>query len=76
MRHFNPKKENVEFYYTKKKYDFMAAINRLNKLICYKNWRKYQMCRVASSYNFLIKQNYKLLILSIFVTKIDLLMNS
>ena len=29
------------------------------------------MCRKASSFNYLIKQNYKLLILSTFGTKID-----
>jgi hypothetical protein len=35
--------------------NLMAAINSLNRLICYKEWRKYQTCRVASSVNCLIK---------------------
>ena len=39
------------------KYDLMAAINSLNSLICYKEWKKYQAYRVASSYNCLIQQN-------------------
>jgi hypothetical protein len=36
-----------------KQYDLMAAINSLNRLICYKEWRKYQTCRVAYSFNCL-----------------------
>ena len=63
--------ENVEIYDVAKKYDLMAAINSLKRLICYKEWRKYQTCCVASSFNCLIKWNKKLLILSIFVTHID-----
>ena len=59
-----------------KKYDLIAAINSLNRLISYKEWRKYQTYHVASSFDCLIKYNYKLLILSIFVTKIDFFMNS
>jgi hypothetical protein len=44
------------------KYDLMAAIFSLNRLICYKERRKYQTCRLASSFNWLIKYNYKLFI--------------
>jgi len=36
MRHFTPETENVEIYDVTKKYDLMAAINSLNRLICYK----------------------------------------
>jgi hypothetical protein len=52
---FTPETENVKIYDINKKYDLMAAINSLNRLICYKEWRKYQMCRVTSSFNCLIK---------------------
>jgi peroxiredoxin len=55
--HFTPETENVEFYDVTKKNDLMAAINSLNRLICYQEKRKYQACRVASSFNCLIKQN-------------------
>jgi peroxiredoxin len=51
--HFTPEKENVEFDDVTKKYILMIAINSLNRLICYKEWRKYQI--VASSFNYLIK---------------------
>ena len=71
MRHFTAETENVEIYDIAKKNNLMETINSLNRLICYKEWRKYQMCRMASSFNCLIKQNQKLLILSIFATKID-----
>jgi hypothetical protein len=54
-RYFTPETENVEFYDVTKQYDLMAAINSLSILVCYKEWRKYQMCRVASSFNYLIK---------------------
>jgi hypothetical protein len=57
MRHFTPEKENVEFYDVTKKIDLMAAINSLNRLTWYKEWTKYEACRVASSFNCLIKQN-------------------
>jgi peroxiredoxin len=57
MHHFTPETENVEFYDVTKKSDLMAAINSLNKLICYQERRKYQSCRVESSFNCLIKQN-------------------
>jgi hypothetical protein len=53
--HFTHETENVEFDDDAKKYDLMAAINSQNRLIYYKKWRKYQMCRVASSFNYLIK---------------------
>jgi hypothetical protein len=53
--HFTPETENVGFYDVTEKYDLMAAINNLNRLICYKEWRKYQVCRVASSFKYLIK---------------------
>jgi hypothetical protein len=33
--------ENVDFYDAAKKNDLMAAINSLNRLNCYKEWRKY-----------------------------------
>jgi hypothetical protein len=46
-----------------KKNDLMAAINSLNRLICYQERRKYQACRVASSFNCLIKQNVLLRVL-------------
>ena len=39
--HFTPEIENVQFNEVTKN-DFMAAINGLNRLICYKSWRKYQ----------------------------------
>ncbi len=58
-----------------KQYDLMAAINSLNRLICYKEWRKYQTCRVASSFNCLIELKQKLLTLSICVEKIEFFMN-
>jgi peroxiredoxin len=57
MHHFTPETENVEFYDVTKKKNLMAAINSLNRLICYHERRKYQACRVASSFNCLIKQN-------------------
>jgi len=44
MHHFTPETENVEFNEVTKN-DFMAAINSLSTLICYKSWRKYQTCR-------------------------------
>jgi hypothetical protein len=56
-RHFVIKASQETQLYNQKKYDLMAAINSLNRLICYKGWRKYQTCRMASSFNFLIKQN-------------------
>jgi hypothetical protein len=40
--HFTPETENVEFYDVAKKNDWMAAINSLNRLICYQERRKYQ----------------------------------
>jgi ubiquinone/menaquinone biosynthesis C-methylase UbiE len=40
--HFTPETENVEFDDIAKQYDLMAAINSLNRLICYKEWRMYQ----------------------------------
>ena len=69
MHHFTPETENVEIYDITKKYNMMAAINSLNRLICYKEWRKYQTCRVASSFNYLIELKQKMLILLEFVTK-------
>jgi hypothetical protein len=54
MRHFTPETENAKIYDIAKKM-LMAAINNLNRLICYKEWRKYQVCRVASSFKYLIK---------------------
>jgi hypothetical protein len=53
--HFIPEKETVEFYDVTNKYDLKAAINSFIRLICYKEWRKHQMCRMASSFNYLIK---------------------
>jgi hypothetical protein len=50
MHHFTLKTENVEFYDVTKKYDLMAAITSFNRLICYKEWRKHQMYRVASRF--------------------------
>ena len=47
----------------------MSAINSLNRLICYKEWRKYQACHVAFSFNYLSDLNQKMLILLEFVTK-------
>ena len=41
MHHFTPETENVEFNEVTKN-DFMAAINILNRLNCYKSYRKYQ----------------------------------
>jgi hypothetical protein len=55
--HFTPETENVEFYDVTKKNYLMAAISSLNRLICFQERRKYQACRVASSFNCLIKQN-------------------
>jgi hypothetical protein len=40
-RHFTPETKNVDFYDVAKKNDLMAAINSLNRLNCYKEWRKY-----------------------------------
>ena len=54
-RHFPHETENIEFYDVTKKNDSMAAINSLNRLICYKEWRKYQACPITSSFNCLIK---------------------
>ena len=67
--HFTPEIENVEVYDVTKKYDLMAVINCLIRLICYKEWIKYQTCRVASSFNYLIELKQKMLILLKFVTK-------
>ena len=53
--HFTPETENVEIYHVAKKYDLRVAINSLNRLICYKEWRKHQTCCVASSFYCLIK---------------------
>jgi hypothetical protein len=39
--HFTPETENAEYDEVTKNY-FMAAIQSLNRLICYKSWRKYQ----------------------------------
>ena len=69
-------KQKMQRFMTLQKKMFMAAINSLNRLICYKEWRKYQTCRVASSFNCLIKWNYKFFISLIFVTIIDFFMNS
>jgi hypothetical protein len=55
-------------YDVTKKYDLMAASNTLNRLICYKEWRKYQTCHVASSFIYLIELKQKMLILLEFVT--------
>jgi hypothetical protein len=55
MHHFTPETENVDFYDLWKKNDLMAAINSLNRLNCYEEWRKYQTCRMASRFNCLIK---------------------
>jgi hypothetical protein len=55
MRHFTPEPEIFEFCDVAKKYDLMVTINSLNRLICYKELRKYQI--VASSFNDLIKYN-------------------
>jgi hypothetical protein len=41
------------------KYDLMAAINSLNRLIFDKEWRNYQTCRVVFSFNYLIDLNQK-----------------
>ena len=56
-------------------YDLMAAINSLNRLICYKKLRKYKACCVASSFNYLIVLKQKMLILLEFVTKNDVFEN-
>jgi hypothetical protein len=69
MHHFIPETENVEVYYVTRKNDLMAAINCLSRLICYKEWRKYQACRVASYFNYLIELKQKMLIALKFVTK-------
>ena len=53
--HFTLETENVKIYDITKKNDLMAAIYSLNRLICYKEWRKYQTCHVVSSFNCLIK---------------------
>ena len=63
MRHFTPETENVEFYDVPIFFYLMAAINSLNKLICYNEWRKHQMCRIASCFNHLIELKQKMLIL-------------
>jgi hypothetical protein len=68
-RHFIPQTENVEVYYVTRKNDLMAAINCLSRLISYKEWRKYQACRVASCFNYLFELKQKMLILLKFVTK-------
>jgi hypothetical protein len=52
---------------TKNNY-LMAAINNLNRLICYKKWRKHQTCHVASCFNYLIELKQKMLILLEFAT--------
>jgi hypothetical protein len=41
--HFTPETENVEFYDVTKQNDLMAAINSLNRLICYQERRKTQL---------------------------------
>jgi hypothetical protein len=56
-----------------KQNDLMSAINILNSLICYKEWRKYQACRVAFKFNYLNDLNQKMLILFEFVTKMLIL---
>ena len=66
--HFTPETENVEIYDVTKKNDLMAAINSLNRLIYYKEWRKYQTCRVESSFDYLVELKKKMLILLEFVT--------
>jgi ubiquinone/menaquinone biosynthesis C-methylase UbiE len=55
MHHFTRETENVEFDDVAKKYDLMATINSLTRLICYNEWRKHHTCRVASSFNCLVK---------------------
>ena len=67
MHPFTSETENVVLNEATKKY-FIAAIKNLNILICYKSWRKYQMCSVASCYCSLIRLNQQMLILVEFVT--------
>jgi hypothetical protein len=67
--HYTPETKNVEIYNVTNKYDLMPAINSLNRLICYKEWRKYQACRVTSSFNYLIELKQKMLILLEFGTE-------
>ena len=55
-----------------RKYDLMAAIISLNRLTCYKEWRNYQTCRKASSFNCFIELKQKMLILLEFVTHFSL----
>jgi hypothetical protein len=45
----------------------MAAIDNLNRLICFKKWRKHQTCHVAACFNYLIELKQKMLILLEFV---------
>jgi hypothetical protein len=53
----------------------MSAINSLNRLICHKEWRKYQVRRVPFSFNYLNDLNQKMLILLEFVRKTVLFFN-
>ena len=68
-RNFTPETKNVEIYNVTKKYDLMASINSLNRQICYKEWREYQTCCVAFSFNYIIEMKQKMLILFEFVAK-------
>jgi hypothetical protein len=44
--HFTPETENVELDDVAKKKDLMVAINSLNRLIYYKEWRESIKCVV------------------------------
>ena len=39
--------------------DLMATNDSLNRLNCHSEWRKYQMCRAVSCFNYLIELNNK-----------------
>jgi hypothetical protein len=67
-QHFTPETEYVDFYDAKKN-DLMAAINSLNRLNCYEEWRKYQTSCMASRFNCLIKLNQNIFNSSRFVRK-------
>ena len=71
MNYFTPETENAEMYDVTKNKHLMAAINRL---ICYKEWRKYQTCRVASCFKYLIELTQKILISLEIVTNFFLIL--
>jgi hypothetical protein len=68
MHPFTPETENGEFNESIKKIISSQPLTTWTYWFVYKSWRKYQMCSVASCYNYLIKLNQQMLILAEFVT--------